>query len=60
MNQVDATSTGKGIIPSIIFGLDRDEFVKQIDVNIRIKRVIINRCASEVDIFEFSEFSKSD
>jgi len=47
-------------IPSIIFGLDRDDFVKQIDVNIRIKRVIINRCASEVDIFEFSEFSKSD
>ena len=45
-------------IPSILFEFAFDEVVKQIDVNIRIKRVIIKRCASEGDIFEFSEFKK--
>ena len=47
-------------IPSIRFGFDVDEFVKQIDVNIRIKRAIISLCASDGDIFEFLKFYKSD
>ena len=38
-------------IPSISFEFEVDKFVQKIDVNIRIKRVIISFCEGEGNIF---------
>ena len=46
--------------PLIRFGFDVDEFVKKIDVNIRIKRVIISFCGGEGNIFRIFRVLKSD